>query len=773
VLSNIPQELRQLAQWVVWRYEKKEEDEKPTKVPYNANNGWKAESDNPQTWAPFETAVAAWQTKGFDGIGFMLSPSDPYAFIDLDTYDPKLTQQDRDRHKQIAEAFKGYAELSPSGQGLHLIVKGAVPQGRKRAGVELYSQGRYFTFTGNVWRDGPVIEQQELVMQLWSEMAPPNAAANNHQYVNGEQKESDYDICERASKALNGAKFVSLYRGDWKAEYPSQSEADFALVDILAFYTKNRDQIKRIFRASGLGQREKAQRDSYFDDAKYGMLAKAFDNQPPEVNLDALAAAWNNAQANPPPAAPPVMQPIVAMVAPNYLPPPDESGAYTLPEGLLGAMAQYIYQSAPRPVQEIALCGAIGLMAGIAGRSYNISGTGLNQYLMLLAPTGSGKEAIANGIAAIMSAVQRIVPASTMFVGPGQIRSDAALYKYMHSTSPSFVTVLGEFGHTLQQMASLNASSQMRGIKQALLDIYGKSGQGQILRPSIYSDRQNNTDAVLAPALTLIGESAPEPFYESVDERLIADGLLPRFTLVEYRGDRPDLNPWAGTPPSQQLIEQTAQLCAQCLMLNNSHNVLNVELTGDAKMLLDTFDRACTNEINTKGSRETNRHIWNRAHLRALKLAGLIAVGTNPYQPTVTLAQAEWAIALSMRNTKALMSRFELGDTGSPVSDDKQVREVRRVIKDYLSLPWDRVKSYAPSESLYYARIIPYSYVNKRLAATSAFRLDKRGSTNAMYTALKVLCDCGELVELNKSDIANRFQVTMRSFGIANPAAFL
>lgn len=71
---------------------------------------------------------------------------------------------------------------------------------------------------------------------------------------------------------------------------------------------------------------------------------------------------------------------------------------YSVPPGLVGEIAQFIYAQAPRPVPEIALAGALGMVAGIAGRAYNVSGTGLNQYTLLLAPTGTGKEAIASGI---------------------------------------------------------------------------------------------------------------------------------------------------------------------------------------------------------------------------------------------------------------------------------------------------------------------------------------------------------------------------------------
>ena len=69
----------------------------------------------------------------------------------------------------------------------------------------------------------------------------------------------------------------------------------------------------------------------------------------------------------------------------------------SLPPGLVGEVAQYIYQTAIRPVPEIALGAAIAITAGVCARSYNISGSGLNQYLILLAKTGAGKEGAVTG----------------------------------------------------------------------------------------------------------------------------------------------------------------------------------------------------------------------------------------------------------------------------------------------------------------------------------------------------------------------------------------
>lgn len=104
------------------------------------------------------------------------------------------------------------------------------------------------------------------------------------------------------------------------------------------------------------------------------------------------------------------------------------------PEGLLGDIAEYFYESAPRPSKLISIAGAIGFFAGIVGRGYNISGTGLNQYILVLAPTGSGKEAMASGIDRLIVEIRKQVPAVSDFMGPAEIASGPALLKYLGKT---------------------------------------------------------------------------------------------------------------------------------------------------------------------------------------------------------------------------------------------------------------------------------------------------------------------------------------------------
>ena len=768
--NNIPHEMRIYSQWVVWRYEDTD-SKKPTKVPYSAKTGHLASVTDPNTWAGFDECVNAMSSGWYAGIGFVLTENDPYSFIDLD--DTKGDQTALDRQIKIFNEFNSYAERSPSGSGLHIIVKGAIPSGRRRSFIEVYSSLRYMTMTGDVYRNAPINDCNELLNVLWGQMGQGSVAVAHYAGL-AEAKETDEQVYNRAVAAANGDKFAELYAGKWEGMYASQSEADFALVDIIAFYTQNRAQISRMFRASGLGQRDKAKRDDY---VSY-MLNKCFDRMLPPVDVDGLrnkldeaiakkeaadraAALSQNSEATPHPKAP----------APNLN---EVSKVYSVPPGLVGEIAQYIYAQAPRPVPEIALAGALGLVAGIVGRAYNISGTGLNQYVLLLAPTGTGKEAIASGIDKLMAQVIRTVPAASDFIGPGEIASSQAIIKYMSRGPTSFVSLVGEFGIYLQQMASVNAPPHLIGLRRFLLDAYNKSGEGKVLRPSIYSDKDKNTAAVLAPSFTLLGESTPEKFYEGLHEGMIAEGLLPRFTTIEYHGERPALNPGhLSAQPSFELIDRLSTLCAHALMLNSQHKAIHVQTDATARELFQQFDAHCDANINTS-DREVRRHLWNRAHVKALKLAGIIAVGCNPYDPTITADVASWAINLVVADVRNLLARFDAGEIGIDNDETKQLAKVIATVKDFVVSPWPDVAKYAGEgmSNLHSNRIVPYSYVQRRLAAVAVFRKDRIGASGAIKRALKTLCERGDLQEVSRATLAKDYGTSAVAYMVAHPGVF-
>jgi putative DNA primase/helicase len=145
--EGIPGELRVRPQWVVW----KAVGEKPDKVPYSAHGGLKASSTDLMTWGTFEEALGAYKVGGYAGVGFVFSSGDPFTGIDLDGCVNPRTGELATWAMEIVSYFGSYTELSATGTGIHIIVRGDMPNRRKDE-VEVYSSKRFFTVTGHELR---------------------------------------------------------------------------------------------------------------------------------------------------------------------------------------------------------------------------------------------------------------------------------------------------------------------------------------------------------------------------------------------------------------------------------------------------------------------------------------------------------------------------------------------------------------------------------------------------------------------------------------------
>lgn len=784
--SNIPEEMRNYPQWCVWRMEDRDAS-KPTKVPYQIN-GKLAKVDNPDTWTDYYSAVHAVSLGGYDGIGFMLTPNDPYSIIDLD--DTKGNTEQRQRQQFVFEQFYSYAERSPSGNGLHIIVRGKVPSGCRRDNIEVYSDKRYMTMTGDVLRPAPINDHQQLLNVLWEQINAKRNAHTGGSQIDEPQTIPDEDVIARARNAANGEKFAELFEGQWQKYYGSQSDADFALIDIIQFYTKNREQITRIFRTSQLGQRKKAYRQDYINT----MLNRSFDHALPPVDMDGLRNMMEAAIAKRnTPLAPkkltafsfdaskvdpetgdaiPTPQPI----NPN-LPPTLERSAQKInddprfmpPPGLIGDIAEWIYQAAPRPVREIALAGAISLMAGICGRAYNVSGGGLNSYVMLLAATGAGKEAISSGINTLMTEVAKTEVHAMQFIGPGRISSAQGLHKHLAKSSKSFVSIIGEVGLMLQTMAAERAPDHKKDLQSALLDYYNKSGAGNRVAPSVYSDREKNVEAVLNPAVTIMGESTPEEFYKGLDEGMISSGLLPRFNIIEYNGPRVPFNKGRKTTPPRDLVEKMVELCKYSVMLNAQETVIPLEMESDAEALADKFGEHCDDMINSADA-DAYRQLWNRSHFKVLKLAGLVAVGIRPLSPKITKSCVEWAINLVLADVQAISTRFKNGLVGGKNEVNEQNKDLQKAVNKYFVSGYEAMQKWIIG-SMYDDRVVPYKYLQNILVNMSSFKNARNGATNAVKQAIKSAIDSGDLVELTIPQ-RQKYGNSALMYMVANPAAF-
>lgn len=281
-VDSIPEEMKTLKNWVIWKYENRKNSKgeiKKTKVPYQVN-GKKAKSTNPDTWDSFENVIKTLDRfpDKFDGVGFVFSQDSGIMGLDFDhVKDHETGEWDPEALKEI-KSLNSYTEISPSGEGVHVIVKGMVPlepdkdgkigtgKNNQELGREMYHSGRFFTITGNVMSGAPteINQAQEAVNALyyrWFKDEKPNTGSKKpEKKINL----SDSEIIDIASRAKNSDKFKSLYNGNISG-YKSHSEADQALCSLIAFYTQDPGQIDRIFRGSGLYRADKWEVANYRD----------------------------------------------------------------------------------------------------------------------------------------------------------------------------------------------------------------------------------------------------------------------------------------------------------------------------------------------------------------------------------------------------------------------------------------------------------------------------------------------------------------------------
>jgi len=281
LIPNIPNELTQFTQWVVWRYEARDNG-KFSKVPYSPKTGKQAKSNNPDTWVKFNDTFNCLGTGKYNGIGFMFSANDGIIGIDIDhcIVDGQFIKE----VFEIIEKFKpSYTEISPSGQGIRIFCKGSFQRFGKNTGsnkwLEVYNHTspRYLTVTGNIlegsgkaivdcqdslnWfyetyfkpapatkstKNPPANVQTTVKPALNTDLSTPNKELTTIPFL------ADDDVLNIIKRSKQASKFEQLWAGGGNEDF---SSGDLALCSMLAFYTHSPsgggyEQLNRLFMRS-------------------------------------------------------------------------------------------------------------------------------------------------------------------------------------------------------------------------------------------------------------------------------------------------------------------------------------------------------------------------------------------------------------------------------------------------------------------------------------------------------------------------------------------
>lgn len=818
---RLPEELKQLPQWVVAG---------ASKAPLSVDAHGKLFNTSvlkPGEWLTFETAFkVAYENQSLEthhsqngkavtqtglDIGFILNDADPFTCIDLDVKDavtnpdePHLwvTPDDYDKYTEIYKTFGSYTERSRSGKGLHIWIRGDIGSGFRRDGVEVYSKERFIICTGDVFDPvfhGTIRDGQSILNNMISRMRP---IPKDFNLVEVLAEEADWSILLRASEASNSDKFTALRQGKWRElGMPSQSEADLALMSMLAFYSESNAQCRALFRDSALGKRKKAAKDDRYlnltlttirqrqqreQSANLHAIKTAADTFMEEEEKRKKKASEEVARLQGVPATQSEHSSRTAHALhvtgqgdPASVPPPPEvtmagmspvslevrtagESGLPWPPGFLGKIAEFIYQSAPRPVKEVAIVAALGLVAGITGKAWHIPQSGLNLYVILIARSAIGKEAMHSGISTIISACARDNPMFHRFVDFTEYASGPALIKACVA-NPSFVNVSGEWGRKLKRLAQEDGrDGPLQTLRTQMTNLYQKSGPQSIVGGIGYSSTDNNVASVAGVSYSMIGETTPGTFYEALTESMMEDGFLSRFLVVEYDGQRPPSNEHPVKTPDDWLKSALNNMATQAdLMIAKDHSE-PVNRTEEAALVLKEFELECDKEINTARDDESKRQMWNRAALKVLRLSALLAVADNWLTPCITVEYVRWAQDLVRRDIAIMRKRLEGGDVGS--GDSSRERKLVSVMRDYLSKPIS--PGYKIPDTMRQNSIVPRSFLQTRITRAAAFYNHKLGPNKALIDTVGAMIANGYLMEVQQDKVIEAYNYHGKSYRI-------
>src|SRR5208283_1549179 len=266
--ENIPEELKELNQWVVWKPIKEKGKSKPGKIPIslqiNETTGEKeigpASCNNPKTWMTFEDARSLLNSsKKYKGLQIALAPKPPDdntdRLIGID-FDQAVLLDGSIKPELLEEihSFSTYFELSPT-DGLRGFCYGHFPvnEGVHAGNIEIYQYGKFLTVTGHKLTDAhaTVEPAQEALTALRAKHFSSFSEIDETNLPLTSISLTDDEILTRLLNFNLSEQFKNLYYKE-ASEVADHSVLDKNLCELFAFWTQDKEQIDRLFRKSRL-----------------------------------------------------------------------------------------------------------------------------------------------------------------------------------------------------------------------------------------------------------------------------------------------------------------------------------------------------------------------------------------------------------------------------------------------------------------------------------------------------------------------------------------
>lgn len=314
------------------------------------------------------------------------------------------------------------------------------------------------------------------------------------------------------------------------------------------------------------------------------------------------------------------------------------------PPGLLGQLAKTANEFFVIPNKPVAILTALALIAGVAGRRYNISDIGLNMYTTVMMPTGSGKDSIRKFVSRVLRNTEITVHGAS-FIGSRSYTGPKALHNTL-AVKCSCISVVTEAGFMYKSEAG-----DKDGLTAMTLAAYSSSGQHNGLDPSEYSHQNDTMPYLHSPALTLMNEGTPISLQSELNRRdSISTGELPRMWLFNFDKITAYPNRYKHKLNlSQAVVNRLKELISECFKVQSNERVDAIEITEPTEFIqfeTHAWDRA-RELLETDSAMSA---MWTRAAQKTLTVSAICAVMNSPSLDSPEVTPQDWAWAKSLHD---------------------------------------------------------------------------------------------------------------------------
>ena len=722
------------------------------------------------------------------GYGYVLTEGDGFTCMDIDIGDHTPVSATA-KWWELIQRYETFTEASRSGSGYHLWFKGEVHGSYKRNGMEIYSKERFIICTGNVILEYDLNDNPQHIRDF-NEFIQDSRKLDNIGDIDQAQSRTDQSILDEAYHFDNSGKFKALMEGDWE-EYShvmeqqgvknyvfDPSQADCAFMTIVTFFTRNIEQCKRLWRMSALAniklrypgnpkeQRIKASRNG--SDYK---LHRAIQYGVSKNNQD--IAIKDEMSKDGKQKAEQLRQMRINYKKENATRrlelPPMTNPSMDWPPGWMGELSKYFYDTSIKQIKDFAILEALALCSGVFGRAYNISNTGLNNYFMTLAPSGTGKSELTAVPQKFMRLIERsngVIDAGRFVVSETFTHRNSMMKAMQQNTC--FVHTISEFGAHFRAM--VKSDSTTASVRELMTDIYPKSGWNDFVGGVSYTDGDKSVVINHAVAYSFLGECVPGTFFDALNAEAFADGFVSRFMFCEYNGDIPFDNPNKGCPPNENLLTHFTN--ATLGVMGALRDPVNVEvmpvgMSPEVAKQFGEFSRFCTVQQNEGKDDQVWNALWSRCNLKTLKLSALLAVMDNPQVPVINIDHMNWAWEFVNRHNHLIWTAVNSGRIGGDTSKSTERQDyLERQLQEATDAKYgDHVLHKGLKEHVFADGVIPRSVISRKCKRISMFADQNGRTTEDLITmALRNMELSGIIQIIGKREMQELYKVRTEGY---------